>query len=131
MNHALQAVALPTSGLLPLPDAHGLVSCLNVVRRIANELTFSVAAERALVTAAQAVACILLRQGGGGNLKWELVFRDPVEFGIRLILSDRDAGRLRCYVSMGQLEVDQFSVRSMAGGGVKVILTQWAGRDSG
>ena len=79
------------SGHLAINSGGDVVVCRQTVRRVADELQFTVAGRTMLVTAASELARNALIYGGGGTVTWE-VRRDGPKVGVQLTFEDRGPG---------------------------------------
>src|SRR5512135_3419615 len=81
----------PTSGDMPLNSGHDIVLARQAVRRLTQQLSFSLVDQTKMVTAASELARNALVYGGGGTLAWELV-HEHARHGLRLTFSDSGPG---------------------------------------
>ena len=110
------------------------------VRRLAQELGFSLVDQTKMVTAASELARNTLIYGGGGGLTWHLLDDGPKR-GLRLIFEDRGPGipNLELALTDGWSSgkglglgltgtrrlVNEFDIESSVGIGTRVTITRW------
>ena len=129
-----------THGELPLAHERDIVLGRQAVRRIAQELGFSLVDQTKLVTAASELARNTVIYGGGGTLKWE-VLHDGIKRGIRLIFQDQGPGipnielaltdgwtsgtGMGLGLSGARRLVNEFELHSTVGVGTTVTIARW------
>jgi serine/threonine-protein kinase RsbT len=127
-------------GELPLRSDQDIVLGRQAVRRMTQQLGFSLVDQTKLVTAASELARNTLVYGGGGVLRWELVARDTKQ-GLRLSFEDSGPGipdldkaltdgwtsgkGLGMGLSGARRLVNEFEIRSVVGAGTTVTITRW------
>ncbi len=79
------------AGEAPLRSQHDIVMARQVVRRLSQELQFSLVDQTKMVTAASELARNTLIYGGGGNMQWQTL-RDGLRKGLRLVFIDEGPG---------------------------------------
>src|ERR1700744_5430042 len=79
------------AGESPLQSQHDIVMARQLVRRLSQELGFSLVDQTKMVTAASELARNALIYGGGGELRWEKLHHSA-RHGLRLIFSDQGPG---------------------------------------
>jgi serine/threonine-protein kinase RsbT len=79
------------SGEAPLRSQHDIVLARQVVRRLSQELRFSLVDQTKMVTAASELARNTLIYGGGGEMQWQIV-NEGAKRGLRLTFSDEGPG---------------------------------------
>ena len=77
--------------LVPLRNEHDIVLARQTVRRLAQELEFSLVDQTKIVTAASELARNTLIHGHGGEMQWETLAEGP-RSGIRLVFEDQGPG---------------------------------------
>jgi serine/threonine-protein kinase RsbT len=128
------------SGYLAINNGGDVVVCRQTVRRLADELRFTVVGQTMLVTAASELARNTLIHGGGGMVIWE-VRRDGPKVGVRLSFEDRGPGisDLRLAMTAGWTSgrgmglglsgakrlVHEFSIDTVVGVGTRITVTRW------
>ncbi len=129
-----------SSGELPLKDEHDVVLARQAVRRMSQQLTFSLTDQTKMVTAASELARNALIHGGGGTLAWEFL-EAPPRRGLRLTFSDSGPGipNLELALTDGWTTgrglgmgltgarrlVNEFEIESKVGVGTRVTVTRW------
>ena len=82
----------PTAaGATPLRSAHDIVMARQVVRRLSQELRFSLVDQTKMVTAASELARNTLVYGGGGEMHWHTL-TNGAKRGLRLVFTDQGPG---------------------------------------
>jgi len=128
------------SGRLPLRTEHDIVMARQHVRKVAQELRFSLVDQTKIVTAASELARNALVYGGGGDMDWELV-QNGSKRGLRLCFSDQGPGipdlelalkdgwtsgnGLGLGLSGTRRLVNEFDLDSGPGRGTRVVITRW------
>jgi serine/threonine-protein kinase RsbT len=129
-----------SNGELPLRNEHDIVLGRQAVRRMAQELTFSLVDQTKMVTAASELARNAVIYGGGGILKWEML-QDGGKRGLRLTFQDQGPGipNLELALTDGWSSgkglglgltgarrlVNEFELDSAVGMGTRVTVTRW------
>src|ERR1700674_5749570 len=80
-----------TAGEAPLRSEHDIVLARQLVRRMAQNLQFSLVDQTKMVTAASELARNALIYGGGGTLKWAML-SEGAKRGLRLTFEDHGPG---------------------------------------
>lgn len=132
---------------IPTPEAslalrgeQDIVVCRQVVRKLTQELEFSLVDQTRLITAASELARNTLVYGGGGEMRWEIVQRD-LHTGLRLTFEDHGNGIADIELAMtdgwtsgtglglglsgSKRLVHDFAIRSVVGQGTCVTITRW------
>jgi serine/threonine-protein kinase RsbT len=129
-----------SSGELPLANQHDIVLGRQAVRRMAQELGFSLVDQTKLVTAASELARNALVYGGGGILKWE-VLKAGMKDGLRLTFEDQGPGIPNLELAMtdgwtsgnglgmgltgARRLVNEFEINTNVGVGTRVTIVRW------
>jgi serine/threonine-protein kinase RsbT len=79
------------AGETPLRSQHDIVMARQVVRRLSQELRFSLVDQTKMVTAASELARNTLIYGGGGDMYWQTL-RNGAKQGLRLVFTDQGPG---------------------------------------
>ena len=140
MHSLNRMTTISSSGELPLRNEHDIVRGRQAVRRLAQEMGFSLVDQTKLVTAASELARNTLVYGGGGTLVWQ-VLADGVKRGVRLTFEDRGPGIPNVELAMtdgwtsgtglglgltgARRLVNEFELSSTVGVGTRVIVTRW------
>ncbi|HEV2701330.1 MAG TPA: ATP-binding protein [Steroidobacteraceae bacterium] len=117
-----------------------VVRLRRLIFALAAENGFSVLKQTKLVTAASELARNVVKYGGGGILRWE-VMTSPVTLGLRLIFVDHgpgiddldlaltdgrsSGGGLGLGLPGARRLVDEFSIASTSGGGTRIEVVLW------
>ena len=125
---------------MPLENEHDIVLARQAVRRMAQELKFSLVDQTKMVTAASELARNALIYGGGGTLKWEILL-DGIKRGLRLTFEDQGPGIPNLELAMtdgwtsgtglglgltgARRLVNEFELVSTVGVGTRVTVTRW------
>jgi serine/threonine-protein kinase RsbT len=126
-------------GELPLKDDRDVVLARQSVRRMTQELKFTLVDQTKMVTATSELARNALRYGGGGILQWEILATPRV--GLRLTFSDEGPGieNLELALTDGWTSgeglglgltgarrlVNEFDIQTQVGVGTRVTVTRW------
>ena len=129
-----------STGELPLRTDHEIVIARQAVRRMTQELSFSLVDQTKMVTAASELARNALIYGGGGTLTWEIVEATPRR-GLRLTFADNGPGipdldlaltdgwtsgnGLGLGLTGARRLVNEFNIQSKAGSGTCVTIVRW------
>ena len=126
-------------GEMPLKDDRDIVLARQSVRRMTQELKFTLVDQTKMVTAASELARNAVRYGGGGILQWEILATPRV--GLRLTFSDEGPGieNLELALTDGWTSgeglglgltgarrlVNEFDIQTQVGVGTRVTVTRW------
>ncbi|HST11328.1 MAG TPA: anti-sigma regulatory factor [Terriglobales bacterium] len=129
-----------SSGELPLKSDHEIVIARQAVRRMTQQLSFSLVDQTKFVTAASELARNALIYGGGGTLEWEIL-DSPPRRGLRLTFTDNGPGipnldlaltdgwtsgnGLGMGLTGARRLVNEFEIDSKVGEGTRVRVTRW------
>ena len=129
-----------SSGELPLNSGHDVVLARQAVRRLTQQLSFSLVDQTKMVTAASELARNALIYGGGGTLTWE-VLQESAKPGLRLTFADTGPGipnldlaltdgwtsgdGLGMGLSGARRLVNDFQIESKIGEGTRVTIVRW------
>jgi serine/threonine-protein kinase RsbT len=124
----------------PLRSEHEIVLARQLVRRLTQELGFSLVDQTKMVTAASELARNALVYGGGGSMRWELL-ADGGRRGLKLTFSDEGPGIADVEMAMtdgwssgkglgmglsgARRLVNQFEIHTRPGAGTRVSITRW------
>jgi serine/threonine-protein kinase RsbT len=124
----------------PLRSEHEIVLARQLVRRLTQELGFSLVDQTKMVTAASELARNAYVYGGGGSMRWQLL-DDGGRRGLKLTFSDDGPGIADVQMAMtdgwssgtglgmglsgARRLVNQFELDSRPGAGTRVSITRW------
>jgi serine/threonine-protein kinase RsbT len=127
-------------GELPLGNDHDIVLARQNVRRMAQQIGFSLVDQTKIVTAASELARNAVIYGGGGTLKWQILI-DGTKRGLRLAFEDRGPGIANLDLAMTdgwtsgtglglglsgtRRLVNEFDIQSTVGVGTCVTIARW------
>jgi serine/threonine-protein kinase RsbT len=128
------------SGAAPLRSEQDIVVARQVVRRLTQELGFSLVDQTKMVTAASELARNALVYGRGGVMSWEKI--NGVERrGLKLLFADEGPGipdlklaltdgwtsgsGLGMGLSGAKRLVNEFDIDTKVGGGTRVTIVRW------
>jgi serine/threonine-protein kinase RsbT len=128
------------SDSLPLRSEQDIVHARQAVRKLSQELAFSIVDQTKIVTAASELARNTLIYGGGGVLEWAVLL-EGARKGLRLQFSDTGPGisdlalamkdgwtsgsGLGMGLSGAKRLVNDFDIWSEVGKGTRVTITRW------
>ena len=129
-----------SSGEQPVQTEPEIVMARQAVRKLTQELRFSLVDQTKMVTAASELARNTVIYGGGGRMVWE-VLRDGDRAGLRLTFSDEGPGipDMKLALTDGWTSgsgmgmgltgsrrlVNEFDIESEPGKGTRVTITRW------
>jgi serine/threonine-protein kinase RsbT len=127
-------------GESPLRSEHDIVLARQQVRKLTQELQFSLVDQTKMVTAASELARNAYIYGGGGVMHWEVVTVDG-RHGVRLVFADQGPGIPNMDLAMtdgwtsghglgmgltgAKRLVNEFEIESKVGAGTRVTITRW------
>ena len=127
-------------GEAPLRSEHDIVLARQQVRRLTQELQFSLVDQTKMVTAASELARNALVYGGGGKMAWE-VLEVPGRRGLKLLFSDEGPGIPNLDLAMTdgwtsgkglgmgltgtKRLVNEFDIDTKVGAGTRVTIARW------
>jgi serine/threonine-protein kinase RsbT len=133
-------LAEPNEGVMPLRGEQDIVLCRQVVRRLTQQVKFSLVDQTKMVTAASELSRNTLVYGGGGEMRWQIVTQG-LRTGLRLIFEDQGPGipdvdlaltdgwtsgsGMGMGLSGSKRLVNEFEIRSVVGEGTCVSITRW------
>ena len=129
-----------TKGEAPLRSEHDIVLARQQVRRLTQELQFSLVDQTKMVTAASELARNALVYGGGGKMEWEVLSVESRR-GLKLLFSDEGPGIPNLDLAMtdgwtsgkglgmgltgAKRLVNDFGIDSKVGAGTRVMIARW------
>jgi serine/threonine-protein kinase RsbT len=133
-------MSILSSGELPLKSEHEIVLARQAVRKMAQQLSFSLVDQTKIVTAASELARNALIYGGGGLMRWEILDVAPRR-GLRLTFADEGPGIANMDLALtdgwtsgnglgmgltgARRLVNEFEIDSKPGAGTRVTVTRW------
>jgi len=133
-------MAQTNSGDAPLNSEHDIVLARQLVRRLTQQLNFSLVDQTKMVTAASELARNALVYGGGGVMKWE-IFSNGARNALKLTFADEGPGipdldlaltdgwtsgnGLGMGLTGARRLVNEFDIDTRVGGGTRVAITRW------
>jgi serine/threonine-protein kinase RsbT len=127
-------------GESPLRSEHDIVRARQQVRKLTQDLQFSLVDQTKFVTAASELARNAYIYGGGGVMHWEIVTQDGRQ-GVRLEFADQGPGIPDMNLAMtdgwtsghglgmgltgAKRLVNDFEIESKVGVGTRVTVTRW------
>jgi serine/threonine-protein kinase RsbT len=125
---------------LSLISEQDIVAARQKIRKVSQQIGFSIVDQTKIVTAASELARNAVVYGGGGILEWETIDQNGRQ-GLRLTVSDQGPGIEDLTLAMKdgwtsgrgmglglpgtKRLVNDFSITSARGVGTKVIVTRW------
>lgn len=130
----------PLQGEAPLRSEHDIVLARQQVRRLTQQLGFSLVDQTKMVTAASELARNAFIYGRGGTMHWEILERSPLK-GLKLEFADQGPGipnldlaltdgwssgtGLGMGLSGARRLVNDFEIDSQVGAGTRVTIVRW------
>ncbi len=127
-------------GEAPLRSEHDIVLARQQVRRLTQELKFSLVDQTKMVTATSELARNALIYGKGGAMHWEVVQVES-RTGLKLLFADEGPGIPNMDLAMtdgwtsgnglgmgltgAKRLVNEFEIDSKVNGGTRVTITRW------
>jgi serine/threonine-protein kinase RsbT len=125
---------------MPLRNEQDVVMSRQTVRKLTQELRFSIVDQTKMITAASELSRNTVVYGGGGEMRWELL-TNGIKHGLRLHFEDKGPGipdlelaltdgwtsghGLGVGLSGGKRLVNEFEIRTAVGEGTCVSITRW------
>jgi serine/threonine-protein kinase RsbT len=127
-------------GSMPLRNEQDVVLSRQTVRKLTQELKFSIVDQTKMITAASELSRNTVVYGGGGEMRWELL-TNGIKHGLRLHFEDKGPGipNLELALTDGWTSgsgmgvglsgskrlVNEFEIRTAVGEGTCVSITRW------
>jgi len=127
-------------GEAPLRSEHDIVLARQQVRRLTQELKFSLVDQTKMVTAASELARNALIYGGGGKMEWEILAVEGRN-GLKLRFADEGPGIPNLDLAMtdgwtsgnglgmgltgSKRLVNEFDIETKVGAGTRVTIARW------
>jgi serine/threonine-protein kinase RsbT len=129
----------PSNGQAPLKSEHDIVLARQLVRKLTQELGFSLVDQTKMVTAASELARNALIYGQGGVMHWQRF--DGDRRGLKLLFADDGPGIPDMDLAMtdgwtsghglgmgltgAKRLVNEFDIDTKVGGGTRVTIARW------
>ena len=126
--------------VLPVRTEQDIVMARQAVRRLSQELAFSLVDQTKMVTAASELARNTVIHGKGGTMEWS-VLHDVDRKGLRLTFQDEGPGIPNITLAMtdgwttgsglgmglsgAKRLVNEFEIESKPGAGTRITITRW------
>jgi serine/threonine-protein kinase RsbT len=133
-------MAVTASDTVPIRSEQDIVLSRQLVRKLVQQLHFSLVDQTKMVTAASEIARNTLIYGGGGSMRWDLL-DDGIRKGLRLVFEDRGPGIADIGLAMtdgwtsgsglgkgltgSKRLVNEFDLQTAPGQGTTVTLVRW------
>jgi len=133
-------IPIGTRGEAPLRSDHDIVLARQLVRRITQELKFSLVDQTKMVTATSELARNALIYGRGGMMHWEILTGDSRN-GLKLLFADQGPGIPNLDLAMtdgwtsgnglgmgltgAKRLVNEFEIDTKVDGGTRVTIVRW------
>ena len=130
----------PSSGSIALKGESDIVACRQLVRKLTQQLKFSLVDQTKMITAASELSRNTVVYGGGGEMRWEIV-QEGLRTGLRLAFEDRGPGipdvdaaltdgwtsgaGMGVGLSGSRRLVNDFDLRTAVGEGTCVTIARW------
>jgi serine/threonine-protein kinase RsbT len=124
----------------PLRSERDIVMARQAVRRLTQELSFTLVDQTKMVTAASELARNALIHGGGGTMAW-VILTNGSRRGLRLTFADEGPGMANVELALSdgwttgqglgmglggaKRLVNEFEIESAPGRGTRVSITRW------
>jgi len=125
---------------MPLQAEHDIVMCRQMVRKLTQQLKFSLIDQTKMITAASELSRNTVVYGRGGEMRWEIV-QQGIRTGLRLAFEDHGPGipdvelaltdgwtsgsGMGVGLSGSRRLVNDFDLRTTVGEGTCVTVTRW------
>lgn len=124
---------------MPLLGERDIVMCRQMVRRLTQQVKFSLVDQTKMITAASELSRNTVVYGGGGEMRWEII--EGLRTGVRLAFEDKGPGiadvdlaltdgwtsgsGMGVGLSGSRRLVNEFDIRTVVGEGTCVTVTRW------
>jgi serine/threonine-protein kinase RsbT len=128
------------AGVAPLRSDHDIVMARQLVRRLTQQLQFSLVDQTKMVTAASELARNAYIYGRGGTMHWEIL-QGETRRGLKLLFADEGPGIPNLDLAMtdgwtsgtglgmgltgAKRLVNEFDIDTKVGGGTRVSIVRW------
>ena len=132
--------AQPPEGSMPLRNEQDIVMSRQVVRKLTQQIGFSLVDQTKMITAASELSRNAVVYGGGGEMRWSIVSNNA-RTGLRLAFEDQGPGipdldlaltdgwtsgsGLGIGLSGSKRLVSEFDLRTAPGEGTCVTIARW------
>lgn len=129
-----------SEGSMPIATEPDIVMARQQVRKLTQELKFSLVDQTKMITAASELARNTLVYGGGGAMRWSIL-HNGIRQGLQLAFADEGPGipdldlalkdgwtsgsGLGMGLSGSKRLVNEFDIQSAVGSGTTVTITRW------
>jgi len=130
----------PITGSMPLQGERDIVMCRQMVRKLTQQVKFSLVDQTKMITAASELSRNTVVYGGGGQMRWEIV-QEGIRTGLRLAFEDKGPGipnvelaltdgwtsgsGMGVGLSGSRRLVNDFDLRTEVGVGTCVTVARW------
>ena len=131
---------MTTSGSIPLRGEPDIVYCRQTVRKLSQELKFSLVDQTKMITAASELSRNTVVYGGGGEMRWEIQ-TEGLRNVLRLWFADQGPGipdiekaltdgwtsgkGMGVGLSGSKRLVNEFAIDTTVGVGTTVMIARW------
>jgi serine/threonine-protein kinase RsbT len=125
---------------MPLLGERDIVMCRQTVRKLTQQVKFSLVDQTKMITAASELSRNTVVYGGGGEMRWEIV-QEGLRTGVRLAFEDKGPGipdidlaltdgwtsgtGMGVGLSGSRRLVNDFDLRTAPGEGTCVTIARW------
>jgi serine/threonine-protein kinase RsbT len=130
----------PPSGAMPLREERDIVMSRQLVRKLTQELRFSLVDQTKMVTATSELSRNTVVYGRGGEMRWD-VLEQGAKKGLRLVFADNGPGiadlnlaltdgwtsgsGMGMGLSGSKRLVQEFDIDTTIGAGTRVTIARW------
>jgi serine/threonine-protein kinase RsbT len=131
---------METKGTIPLHGEPDIVMCRQTVRKLSQELKFSLVDQTKMITAASELSRNTVVYGGGGHMRWEIQ-PQGLRTALRLWFEDQGPGipdveraltdgwtsgkGMGIGLSGSKRLVNEFAIETAVGAGTSVMIARW------
>ena len=136
----MTTITTASEGSVPIRSEHDVVTSRQLVRKLTQQLSFSLVDQTKMVTAASELSRNTLIYGGGGDMQWQLR-QEGIRHGLTLSFVDQGPGIPDMELAMkdgwtsgnglgkglsgSKRLVNDFEIESVVGRGTRVTITRW------
>ena len=130
----------PSSGQMPLRSEQDIVLSRQLVRKLMQEMKFSLVDQTKMITAASELSRNTVVYGGGGHMRWEIQ-TEGIRNALRLWFEDKGPGipdvekaltdgwtsgkGMGIGLSGSKRLVNDFAISTVVGQGTSVMIARW------